>query len=188
MRIIQCGLRLRALLSTTAAAAVMVGTFALVGGFGDLPATTAEAAPTTAATSITSISVSSTCGSLGGFTGTITLDGTFTGTITVAVFYHVPGGSQFVESSPAVTADATFNGTNTATYNLAPFTFPGANSYRIQVVGQSDSLGGTTVKSASVPPCTGTTTTTTTSSTTTSISTTTISTTTIGTTTIGTTT
>jgi hypothetical protein len=168
MRILQSGLRLRRLLSTGAAAAVMLSAFAMVGGFGELPASTAEAA---AATNITSISVSSTCGSNGGFTGTITLDGTFTGTITVAVFYHVPGGSQFVESNPPVTAVATFNNSNTATYNLAGFSFNGANSYRIQVVGQSDSLGGTTVKSASVPLCTGTTTTTTTTTTSTSTST-----------------
>ncbi|HLZ69037.1 MAG TPA: choice-of-anchor R domain-containing protein [Dehalococcoidia bacterium] len=105
------------------------------------------------ATSISSISVSSTCDSQGGFTGTVTLSGTFTGTVVLGLFYHVPGGSQFVDSGRR--ANAVFSGTSTAVYQFAAFSFAGANSYRIQVI-DSGGLGGSTVKSNSVPPCTGT--------------------------------
>jgi hypothetical protein len=176
------GRRLVGMLSTAVAAILMLGAFAVAGGFGDLQVGTVEAA---AATSIQSISVSATCGTAGGFTGTVTLDGSFTGTVQLGLFYHVPGGSQFVDSG--LRANATFTGGNTATYNFASFIFPGANSYRIQVINAAG-LGGATTKSNSVPPCTGTTTTTTTSSTTSTTSSTTTVTTTTGTTTTGTTT
>jgi hypothetical protein len=110
----------------------------------------AYAAP---ASSINSISVSATCGSAGGFTGTVALNGTFTGTVELGLFYHVPGSSTFIDSG--LRADAPFSGGNVATYNFPAFTFPGANTYRIQVVN-SAGLGGATEKSNSVPPCTGT--------------------------------
>jgi hypothetical protein len=138
----------------TIVAVAMVAMFMLVGGLGFLPSNTAHAAP---ATSITSISVNSTCGTAGGFTGTVTLNGTSSGTITLGLFYHVPGNSTFIDSG--LRATATFTGGSTATYNFASFTFPGANTYRIQVI-DSGGLGGATVKSNSVQPCTpGTTTT-----------------------------
>lgn len=180
MQLIQIG-RFKDVLSISIFGALMLLAFALVGGTGGLRI--AEAAP---ATSITSISVSSTCGSAGGFTGTVTLNGTFSGTVVLGLFYHVPGGAQFVDSG--LRADATFTGGTTATYDFASFTFPGANSYRIQVIDGAG-LGGTTVKSQSVPPCTGTTTTTTTTTTTstTETTTTTDTTTTTGTTTVVTT-
>ena len=80
------------------------------------------------------------------------------GSITVGVFYHVPGNGTWFYSG--VSGLATFNGTSSATYNLAAFTNANANSYRIQVLDAAGLRGGTT-KSASVPGCTGTTTTTT---------------------------
>jgi len=177
-------------MTTAVAAALMLGAFTLVGGFGDLQIGTVEASP---ATSITNISVSGTCGTSGGFTGTVTLNGTgFTGTVQLGLFSHVPGG-QFTDTLQR--ADAVFNGGSTATYNFAPFTVSGANSYRIQVINAAG-LGGDTTKSNSVNPCTGGPSTTTTTTTTTSVSvtttapstttTTTVATTTGGTTTVGT--
>ena len=62
---------------------------------------------------------------------------------------------------------ATFNGTSSATYNLASFSNASANSYRIQILNAAGLNGGTT-KSDSVPGCSQTTTTTTTVSTSTS--------------------
>lgn len=176
MQLKQVG-RLRDVVSIGVIGALMLIAFALVGGTGGLRV--ASAAP---ATSITSISVSPTCGTSGGFTGSVNLDGTFTGTVTLGLYYHLPGGAQFVFSG--ITTTATFTGGTSATYNFGAFSFPGANSYRIQVIDAAG-LGGASTKSASVPPCTGTTTTTTTT-TSTSTSTTT-STTTTGTTTATTT-
>jgi len=184
--------RLLSVMTTALAAALMLGAFTLVGGFGDLQIGSVEASPDT---SITNISVSGTCGTAGGFTGTVTLSGTFTGTVQLGLFSHVPGG-QFTDTGQR--ANAVFNGGSTATYNFAPFTVFGANSYRIQVIDGAG-LGGDTTKSNSVNPCTGgPSTTTTTKSTTTSVSvtttapstttTTTVGTTTGGTTTVGTTT
>ena len=147
-------------------AALMLAAFARLGGLGVEPRiATADAA---GATAITSISVSPTCGSNGGFTGSVNLDGTFTGTITVGLFYHVPGNGTWFYSG--VSGPATFNGTSSVTYNLASFSNPNANSYRIQVLDAAGLNGGTT-KSASVPGCTQTTTTSTSTSTSTSIST-----------------
>lgn len=172
--------RFLSVMTTALAAAFMLGAFTLVGGFGDLQIGTVEAA---GASNITGISVNSTCGSAGGFTGTVTLDGTFTGTVVLGLFYHVPGGT-FTDSG--LRANAVFTGGSTATYNFTSFTFPGANSYRIQVI-DGGGLGGVTTKSNSVPPCTGTPTTTTTTTTTSSSSTTSATTTTVATTTIATT-
>ena len=147
-------------------AALMLAAFARLGGLGVEPRiASANAAD---ATAITSISVSPTCGSNGGFTGSVNLNGTFTGTVTVGVFYHVPGDGTWFYSG--VSGPATFNGTSSATYNLAPYTNPSANSYRIQVLDDAGLSGGTT-KSASVPGCSPTTTTTTTITTTTATST-----------------
>jgi len=147
-------------------AALMLAAFARLGGLGVEPRiATADAA---GATAITSISVSPTCGSNGGFTGSVNLDGTFTGTITVGLFYHVPGNGTWFYSG--VSGPATFNGTSSATYNLASFSNASANSYRIQVLNDAGLNGGTT-KSASVPGCTQTTTTTTTTTITTTTST-----------------
>jgi len=154
--------RLLWVLGIALVAALMLAAFARMGGLGVEPrVSVANAAD---ATSISSISVSSTCGELGGFTGTVTLNGTFTGSITLGLFYHVPGSSTFVYSGLSTTV--TFNGTSTGTYNFPSFSFPGANTYRIQVL-DSSGLGGATVKSASVSGCTPTTTTTTTSTSTT---------------------
>jgi hypothetical protein len=182
MRAIRSGRHPKGILGTAVVAILMIAAFALLGGIGP-QGNTVQAA---AATSIQSISVNSTCDpTAGGFAGTVTLNGTFSGSITLGLFYHVPGGSQFVYSGVSTTAS--FAGTSTATYAFTPFTFAGANSYRIQVL-DSGGLGGSTVKSNSVPPCTPTTTTTTTTTSTTTTSTTTTSTTTTGTTTTGTTT
>lgn len=131
---------------------LLLGVVALVGILGVVTGGRLPVAHASPATSITSISVSATCGSLGGFTGTVTLDGTFTGTVQLGLFYHVPGHSTFVDSG--LRADATFAGTNVATYNFAPFTYAGANTYRIQVIDAAG-LGGSTAKSNSVPVCAG---------------------------------
>src|SRR5215471_11796927 len=134
--------RLLSVVTTALAAAFMLGAFTLVGGFGDLQIGTVEAAP---ATSISSISVSSTCDATGGFTGTVTLDGTFTGSITLGVFYHTPGSSTFLPTGDQTTV--TFSGTSSAIYAFATFTpVAGANTYRIQVIGDStpSGLGGLT--------------------------------------------
>ena len=140
-------------------AALMLGAFARMGGLGIEPRVAIANAAT--ATEISSISVSGTCGSAGGFTGTVTLNGTFTGTVELGLFYHVPGSSTFTDSG--LRADAVFSNSSTAIYNFASFTFPGANTYRIQVIDGAG-LGGTTTKSNSVQPCTPGTTTSTTSS------------------------
>lgn len=103
--------------------------------------------------SISSISVSGTCGTSGGFTGTVTLSGNASATVTLGLFYHIPGNSAFFDSGQRATA--VFSGTSTATYNFASYTNASANTYRIQVT-DSGGLGGSTVKSNSVPPCTGT--------------------------------
>ena len=180
--------RVFGILTTAIAAAFMFGTFAMVGGFGDLGTAVVEAAGP--ATTITSISVSSTCDSAGGFTGTITLDGAAAAgqMVTLGTFYHIPGNSSFLPTGDQTTV--TFaTGASSATYAFATLTqFNGANTYRIQVISATPTLGGLTVKSNSVPPCTGTTTTTTTTSTSTtsSTTTTTTSTTTTATTTTGT--
>ena len=171
--------RIRDFVTVVLAGAFMLGTFALVGGLGMTEI--ADAAP---ATSITSISVSATCGTLGGFTGTVTLDGSFSGTVVLGLFDHIPGTSIFADST--LRADATFTGGNTATYNFPSFTFAGSNTYRIQVIN-SDGLSGATVKSNSVPHCTGTTTTTTTTTTTSTTPTSSTTTGTTSTTTTGTT-
>jgi len=140
----------------------MLGAFAMVGGFDDLQIGIVEAAPSAAATTITGISVSSTCDAAGGFTGVVTLDGSFSGQITLGVFYHTPGTSGFFPTGDQTTVS--FSGGSSATYAFSTFTqVNGANTYRIQVIN-SGGLGGATVKSNSVPPCTGTTTTTTTTS------------------------
>jgi hypothetical protein len=133
----------------TVVALAMVGTFMLVGGPGLLPGSTAHAAP---ATAIKSISVNNTCDATGGFTGVVTLDGTFTGNIVLKVTYHTPGSSSFLPTGDTTTV--TFNGTSSATYAFQTLTqFPGANTYRIEVV-DSGGLGGATEKSNSVQPCT----------------------------------
>jgi hypothetical protein len=147
--------RLISIVGIALIAALMLAAFARLGGLGIEPRiATANAA---AATTITSISVSPTCGSNGGFTGSVNLNGTFTGTITVGVFYHVPGDSTWFYSG--VSGPATFNGTSSATYNLASYTNPAANSYRIQILDDGGLNGGAT-KSASVPGCSPSTTTT----------------------------
>jgi hypothetical protein len=104
--------------------------------------------------SITSISVSSTCDAAGGFTGTVTLSGNASTTVTLGLYYHLTGGSQFLYSGVSTTV--TFAGTSTGTYAFGPYTGPaGTNTYRIQVLN-SGGLGGSTIKSNSVPPCSGT--------------------------------
>ena len=60
-------------------AALMLAAFAKLGGLGIEPRI--ASANAAGATAITSISVSPTCGSNGGFTGSVNLDGTFTGTV-----------------------------------------------------------------------------------------------------------
>ena len=140
--------RLISIVGIALIAALMLAAFAKLGGLGIEPRI--ASANAAGATAITSISVSPTCGSNGGFTGSVNLDGTFTGTITVGVYYHVPGNATWIYSG--VSGPATFNGTSSATYNLASYTNASANSYRIQVRNDAGLNGGTT-KSASVPGC-----------------------------------
>jgi hypothetical protein len=114
---------------------------------------TAEAAPSSTP-SISNISVNAACDTQGGFTGTVTLSASFTGSVTLGLFYHLPGGAQFLDS--AVRTTATFTNSGTASYAFGAYTGPaGTNSYRIQVIDAAG-LGGATVKSNSVNPCTPT--------------------------------
>ena len=89
--------RLISIVGIALIAALMLAAFAKLGGLGIEPSI--ASANAAGATSIESISVSPTCGSLGGFTGSVNLNGTFTGTITVGLFYHVPGNGR--GSTPA---------------------------------------------------------------------------------------
>ena len=143
-------------------AALMLAAFARMGGLGIEPRVSVVNAA--AATAISSISVSDNCGALGGFTGTVTLNGTSNGSITLGLFYHVPGNGTWFYSG--LSATASFGGGNTATYNFPSYSAAGANSYRIQVL-DANGLNGATTKSRSVPGCSGTTTTETTIETTT---------------------
>lgn len=149
--------RLISIVGIALIAALMLAAFAKLGGLGIEPRI--ASANAAGATAITSISVSPTCGTAGGFTGSVNLDGTFTGAVTVGLFYHVPGTGPWFYSG--LSTNATFNGTSSATYNFPSFSHAGANSYRIQVLNDAGLNGGTT-KSASVPGCSRTTTTTTT--------------------------
>jgi mucin-6/19 len=173
--------RLRGTLGTAAVVVLLVAAFMWAGGIGPNAQSSVAKAGPSGSVSISSISVSSTCGEAGGFTGTVTLSGNATTTVTLGLFYHVPGTSTFQDSG--LTDNVVFSNSNTAPYNFSSFTATNANTYRIQVV-DSGGLGGATVKSNSVQPCTPTTTTTTTTSTTTSPSTTTTSTGTSSTTTV----
>ena len=86
--------RLISIVGIALIAALMLAAFAKLGGLGIEPSI--ASANAAGATASTSISVSPTCGSIGGFTGSVNLNGTFTGTITVGVFYHVPGTGHVV--------------------------------------------------------------------------------------------
>jgi hypothetical protein len=173
MQLNQAG-RLKDIISIGVIGALMLAAFALLGGTGGLRI--ADAAP---ATSISGITAS--CGN-GGYTGAVNLNGTFTGTITIALYSHNPGG-QFV-LIPGSEQTLTFSNSSSETYTFTGFVVPGANSYRVQIISVSPagSLDGTTVKSASVL-CSTTTTTTTTTTTSSTTSTTTTGTTTTSTTT-----
>src|SRR5215472_5849764 len=126
---------------------VMLGAFVLLGG---RSSDVLSGAVDAASASIQTISVSGTCGSLGGFTGTVTLDSPATTTLTLGLFYHVPGNPTFTDSGRRATV--TFTNSTVGTYNFAAFIFAGANTYRIQVI-DAGGLGGATVKSESVSPC-----------------------------------
>ena len=158
--------RLISIVGIALIAALMLAAFAKLGGLGIEPRI--ASANAAGATAITSISISPTCGSNGGFTGSVNLNGTFTGTITVGLFYHEPGSPTWTYSG--VSDSVTFNGTSSATYNLASFSIASANSYRVQILNAAGLNGGTT-KSASVPGCSPSTTTSTSTSTSTSSST-----------------
>ena len=88
--------RLISIVGIALIAALMLAAFAKLGGLGIEPSI--ASANAAGATSIESISVSPTCGSLGGFTGSVNLNGTFTGTITVGLFDHVPGTGPWFNS------------------------------------------------------------------------------------------
>src|SRR5262249_4587439 len=84
------------------------------------PPSVASTTPTATATpSVSIVSITIACNtSTGQFHGVVTLSGPFTGSITLGLFYHVPGGT-FTDSGDHTTV--TFTGTSTATYTLAPF-------------------------------------------------------------------
>jgi hypothetical protein len=130
----------------------LLGIAALVGIFGIATAgarpSPMEAAPST---SISNISVNPNCGPSGGFSGTVTLSGSSTGTVQLGLFYHVPGNSTFTDSG--LRASATFSSSSTVAYGFTTFSFPAANTYRIQVIDAAG-LRGATTKSNSVQLCT----------------------------------
>src|SRR5262249_19929738 len=101
------------------------------------------------ATSIISISVGE-CGE-SPLSGTVTLDGTFTGSITLGLFFHMPASPTFDPTGD--TTVVTFSGTSSENYTFSTVTLiPGANSYRVEVI-DADGLGGGDTKSPSIPAC-----------------------------------
>lgn len=155
-------------------ALAMVGLFVLVGGLGTRPGNNVVRAQDggSGLVSITSISIPS-CVSGPSIDGTVNLDGNFTGTITLELFYQAGSVTRgFVDSGQSTTA--TFTDSSSATYSFSPFTpIAGAKSYRVDVLSAPSGINqpSTNTKSQSVPPCAGTTTTTTTVTKTTTTST-----------------
>src|ERR671936_1154091 len=99
--------------------------------------------------SITAITIASfPCNNMT-FTGTITFSDPYTGTVTLFVTSHLPGGSQFVQTGGQTTVSV--SGTTSATFSVVANPVTGANSYRVEVLGASDpTLGNQTVKAISL--------------------------------------
>jgi hypothetical protein len=98
-----------------------------------------------AANIVTSISVS--CVDSNTASGTVTLDGPYTGDVVLKLAYHVPEGEPnggWHDTSPLQTTTVSFNGTSQESYTINMVPEFNANTFRVEVVSPES-----TTKSAS---------------------------------------
>lgn len=136
---------------TPAATAAGTPTVTATGGPATVGTPTAAAASATgdqvAAVEVRSITIADACSNEPTMSGTITLAGPYTGTITLIVTSHRPGGADFDPTGG--TAILSFTNDASKDFSIPVNLIPGANSYRVEIMASAPAVRGQT-KSESV--------------------------------------